>query len=587
MFLQVYSNNLQKVNANSQKNIKKMNLNKIKYTISFSNPSNHYVQVSIKANVLNTNSLFFKMPVWTPGSYLVREYAQNIENTNVQDEKGNNLKYKKTNKNTWEVNCQECDEVIFTYDIYAFDLSVRTSFVDETQAYLNGASTFMYIEGREKEESTLNVNLPNEWTKISTSLQEIEKNIFTVPNFDILVDSPLQIGNHKEISYQQDGTLHRLAIYGTSDFDEDKFLEDVQKITKSATELIGENPCDEYLFIIHFTEKSSGGLEHLNSCTIQCNPEDFTTNYMRFLRLIAHEYFHLWNVKRIKPKTFENFDYNQENYTTLLWIAEGFTTYFELVILLKAGLMSQKIFWENIQERVELIENYQGKNVQSLADASFDAWIKAYRANENYRNSQISYYTKGSLIAMLLDVIILNNTQGEKRLIDVMKYLYEELYKKNQGYTENDITEVLSKIGKEDFSSFLNKYVYSTEEVDYKNYLKNIGLHFSFILANPNKPSLEVSFKNNQIQTVQKYGTAYEAGLNVGDKIITISGYEVRNIENFIAKQKVGDFINITFLRKGVLMSKEVKLLQDSWKNCSINPDTEASDEEKELYEKF
>lgn len=561
-----------------------MNLNPIRYQISFPKPNNHYVQVSIKIHVLDKDFLSFKMPVWTPGSYLVREYAQNVEGVNVQNEQGNTLNYQKLNKNTWEVACKGSKEVVFTYEVYCFDLSVRNSFIDETQAYLNGASLFMYVEGFEKEKSTLKIDLPQEWTKISTSLKETKKNTFEVPNFDILVDSPIQIGTHQELTYQQGNTLHRLAIYGTADFDEESLLEDFQKITASATEIMGQNPCEEYLFIIHFTEKSSGGLEHLNSCTIQCNPEEFVVNYTRFLRLTAHEYFHLWNVKRIKPKAFENFNYNEENYTTLLWIAEGFTTYFELVILLKAGLMTKDVFWENIQERIELIENYHGKKVQSLAEASFDAWIKAYRANENYRNTQISYYTKGSLIALLIDLIIFRNTQGKECIDTVMQHLYAEFYEKGKGYTEDDIAKILSDIGQEDFTAFLNDYVYNTKDVDYKKYLADFGLHFSLILTNPNKASLEVTLKNNTITSIKKYGTAYEAGLSVGDKILSINNYEVKNIEKFIQSQKVGDFVSITFRRKGVLMNKEVKLLQDSHKTCKIQVNTEATEAEKNLY---
>ncbi|MFC0182392.1 M61 family metallopeptidase [Pseudarcicella hirudinis] len=341
---------------------------KIEYVLSMDQPQTHYFDVVVKASNLDAKTkqqgfLDFKMAVWTPGSYLVREYAKNVESVTASS--GNTpLKSDKINKNTWRVRLQSnTQEVTLKYKVYAFELSVRTSFLDDSHGYLNPASIFLYVNDWRHTPSTLSVKPYKNWNTVSTGLKALGNNTFEAENLDILIDSPIEIGVQKVLNFDLKGIPHKVAMYGEAKYDEAKVTADIKKVCETATTVVGEHPCKDYTFIIHNILQGGGGLEHLNSTTCQTSRTSYENpkTYQSFLSLIAHEYFHLWNVKRIRPKALGPFDYENENYTHMLWFSEGCTSFYQSYILRRANLMTPEEYLTTYADEISVTEKPTGK----------------------------------------------------------------------------------------------------------------------------------------------------------------------------------------------------------------------------------
>lgn len=564
---------------------------KITYKLSIPKPHTHYFQVKIEVENIKTNMLNFKMATWTPGSYLIREYSKNVQEIRVFDNKSNNISFVKTAKNTWKVKTVNLEKITFSYQVYAFDWTVRTCFVDNNHASIIGAGAFMWIEGFEKSNAILEIDLPKNWQKISTALKNIEgqKHIFHIPDFDTLIDSPIELGNQQIFDFQALNIPHKFATYNIDNFDKEKLQADVINIVENATKFLGENPCKDYLFITHFSEDSRGGLEHLDSTSLIFPKTDFFTKegYLSYLTLVAHEYFHIWNGKRLAPSELINFDYEKENYTTLLWIVEGFTSYYQYLILHQAGFLSDAELLEKILDYINFIENQAGQKVQSLAESSFDAWIKLYRQNENSQNSMISYYSKGAVIAFMLDLEIIKSTNSTKNLDDFTRLLYQKYYKGNHiGYTEASIKSDLETLTKSDFTDFFQKYIYGISEIDYTYYFDILGFDIKDENLSKANVNTGIKFKQNKIKSIKKDSSAYNSGLNVNDKVIALNHQSIKDIETWISNQKIGDEVIFTVLRKGNLMDIKVILEKDKTKNYQIHVQEEISETQEKFYKK-
>lgn len=532
----------------------------INYEVSMPEPHTHYFEVKMEIIDYEKEYVDIKMPVWAPGSYLVREFAKSVENLSA---KANNklVSTEKLNKNTWRIHSNNAKNISITYAVYAFEMSVRTSFLDASHGYFNGSSIFMFVEELKNNPISLSIIPFEGWKKVSTSLTSVGDFKYKAPNYDILVDSPVEIGNHITFDFSSAGVTHHVAMYGEGNYDIEKLKVDMAKITQAATDVFGENPNKEYTFIIHNLTKGSGGLEHLSSTTLQVNRWTYDEdNYKGFLSLVAHEYFHLWNVKRIRPIELGPFDYNNENYTDLLWVMEGFTSYYDELLLYRAGIYTEDEIISKFRGSINNIENQPGNKVQPVADASFDAWIKAYRPTENSYNTTISYYTKGSVIANMLDLKIINSTNGEKSLDDLMKFLYSEYYKKEQrGFTSSEIKKAIENISGLDLTDFFKNYINGTESFDYPTIFGYAGYNIETVLNK--KPSLGISLNYNTISKVTRNSSAYDGGLNVNDEIIAIDGYRVNGkLDEFIQNKNVGDTINVLISRDEIIQSFEFPL---------------------------
>jgi len=571
---------------------------KIAYVLSMSEPYTHYFEVEINVNEYDKDVIEFLMPVWAPGSYLVREFSKNVEFFRAYDDKNNPLLFEKTNKYTWKVYLNKSRSIRVKYKVYAFELSVRTSFIDASHGYLNGSSIFMYIKGMKDIPSTLKIIPFKDWKKVSTGLTPIKGKYreYSVPNYDILVDSPIEIGNQDVYRFTAAGIPHNIVMYGEGNYNIDSLKIQMAQIVETATEIFGENPNKEYTFIVHNLGNRGGGLEHLNSTTLQFRRWAYDTENRSksFLGLVAHEYFHLWNVKRIRPLQLGPFDYQKENYTKLLWEMEGVTTYYGSQILLRAGFFSPEQYLSRVSRSISSLENRPGNKVQSAAMSSFDTWIKFYRRNENSYNTEISYYTKGSVLGMLLDLEIINNTNGKKSYDDVLRLLYNKYYKKlKRGFTESEYKEAVEEIAGKNLDNFFGSYVNGTKEINYNKYFGYAGLQ----LIDEGKsltrkdPGFQTKYRENKlIVTGVVSGTpAYNNGINVNDEIIAVNNYRVdkKLLDKLIKEYPVGSVLDFLLSRDGILLNIKVKLLNNPVKNFVFEEVDELTDKQVLVYNKW
>ncbi|MFD3001017.1 M61 family metallopeptidase [Pontibacter toksunensis] len=543
----------------------------LRYTLSMPQPHTHYFEVEAELSGVKKNYVDFTLPVWAPGSYLVREFAKNIEGFEATDKSGKALRSEKIDKNTWRVYSNKADVVRAKYDVYAYELSVRTSYLDASHGYVNGTSVFMYPEGYEKLNGTLVVKPFQGWEKVSTGLKSTGNFTYTFPNYDILADSPLEIGNHEVYTFTAAGVPHEVAMYGEGNFDPKELVADMKKVVEEAVEVIGELPVDRYVFIVHNLNRGGGGLEHLNSTTLQTSRWNYGTaaGYNGFLSLVAHEYFHLWNVKRLRPLALGPFNYNQENYTDLLWVSEGITSFYDDLIVRRAGFTTPQRYLDVVAGSIHAVENTPGNKVQTVAEASYDAWIKYYRRNENSNNAEVSYYTKGGVLGHLLNMEVLEATDGEKSLDDVMRYMYNRYYKQlNRGFKEAEFKEALEKISGRNMDAFFSNYVNGTATPNYNEYFDAAGLR----LVNINEgskvaswgASTAVSDGKVMVRAVNRGTSAYEGGLNVNDEIVAVNGYRVGDdLDSFTNRLGVGDTAEVLITRDGKLQTLKIPMLKN------------------------
>lgn len=548
---------------------------KISYTVSFPEAQAHYVDVEMNITGLAQPSLEVKMPVWAPGSYLVREFAKNIESLSANT-KGKDIAAVKINKNTWKINTTGLTSVTIKYKVYAFELSVRTSFIDASHAFLSSTGIFLYPKGMISQPSTINIKPYKDWNKVSTSLETVNGDVFTrtAPNYDILYDSPLEIGTQDVFDFDVDGVHYEVAMYGGGNYDKERLKVDMAKIIREEAAVYAENPNKHYTFIVHNKQRNGGGLEHLSSTVLGASRDQYTNErgYHGFLSLVAHEHFHLWNVKRLRPIALGPFDYDNENYTTNLWIAEGFTAYYQNMILRYAGLSTPEGYLGDMAGDINTVENQPGTKVQPLSESSFDAWIKSYRPNENSYNTGISYYDKGAVIGMLLDLEIINSSKGKYSLNDVMKYMYDTYYKtKKRGYTDAEFKAGFEKFAGKNLDDFYAKYINGLAPINYDKYLNYAGYKLTDELAAGNEPTLGVFFnQRNIITTVLRGGAGWVDGLNVNDQITNIDDTPVTDLNTVIKGKKVGDKIVVTVSRDGQSFKIPVTLKRNNNVNYKI-----------------
>jgi len=554
------------------------------------------------------------MPVWTPGSYLVREFARHVQDFAAFDVSGQALKWEKINKNSWRVATNGSTEWRATYRVYANELSVRTSELNTEHAFLNNATVLMYPDGLLNSASTVHVLAPEPW-KIATGLPPVPgvKNTFRAENFDILYDSPIEASSFKTISFEVKGVPHRIVIDGEGNYDPDRMRSDVQKIVETEVELMGgEVPYKDYTFILHLRSTGGGGLEHLNSTALGFPRFGFKTErgqgstsagpaaqsqrtYRGFLSLVSHEFFHLWNVKRIRPDALGPFDYTKENYTKLLWVAEGITDYYAGLALRRAGLISERDFLSDTAGALQDLQETPGRLVMSAEESSFDTWIKYYRQDENSINSQVSYYDKGAIIGLLLDLEIRKRSRGSKSLDDVMRTLYSEFYKKGRNYTPADFQRISESMAGSSLEDFFAKYVRGTAELDYDSALAAAGLRLetgSSAKATPKAylgADLAQEGERLMVKRVYAGSPAYEQGLNTGDQIIAVNNMRASRefFDARLAEKRPGDLLTLTIFRADDLSMLPIKLGGKVSLPFRIVPLDNPTAEQKRIYESW
>ncbi|MEI8101325.1 MAG: hypothetical protein WCH09_07160 [Bacteroidota bacterium] len=585
---------------------------RVHYNIKIESPHSHYAKVTLRIEDVKPGDLDIYMPIWTPGSYLAREFAKNVESVNAigltADESkmvfvekpinfGKTFEFTKTNKNTWRIMVPKgVQSVEFTYSVYCFELSVRTSFIDDDQALLNMASVLMTVRGSEHLGGDLSIDHPVRWFNYATALdddgesnkyvldypdyewlretKETIRKAFTYPNFDDLVDAPVQLGNFGWFTFDVDGIPHEVALVGVNNANQDKLAKDMQLMCTTMKNIIKEHPCKRYTFIVQNVENGGGGLEHKNSTVLMMSRWAYSdaAKYKGFLGLVAHEYFHLWNVKRIRPIELGPFKYGEENYTSMLWLAEGITSYYDELALFRAGIVSHKEFLGSMAGYINAHENRMGARVATITEMSHDAWIKEYRPNENSKNSTYSYYSKGVIVGFLFDAWISANTGGSKHLDDVMHYLWRNFYAnkalgpEGAGITEKDfinaVKTVVSGSGVANklpisFDDLAKQLLHTTEIPDYKGIFMALGIETKVVQTDALKFGLTCELVGGKtiVKGIHAHPMAAGFGLkvNVNDELLVLNGFRVdNNIDELYIKMGAPKEVSLVVSRGGI-----------------------------------
>ena len=514
----------------------------ISYTLRFPAPQTHYAEVEARIPANGRSTVELMMAVWTPGSYLIREYARTLDGVSAATGKGEPLPVVKTEKNRWRIETRKASEVIVRYRVYSREMSVRTNFVDSGFALINGAATFLTLAGDARRPHEVTLELPPGW-KVSASplpnLGEEGRPRFRADDFDTLVDSPIYAGNARTYPFEVAGKPILLVNEGEdSVWDGPRSAADAEKIVREQAAFWGVEPYPRYVIFNLLTE-SGGGLEHKNACTLMSSRWRSRTHegYLDWLNLVSHEFFHAWNGKRLRPVELGPFDYEREVYTRGLWMVEGITSYYGDLMVRRAGFSTRKEYLKGLSKSIETAQTTPGRLVQSLDESSFDAWIKFYRRDENSANSGVSYYTKGEVVAFLLDARIRRATNGRRSLDDALRLAYQR-FSGERGYRPEDMRKVFEEVAGIDLGDWLHRAVETVEELDYSEALAWYGLRFA---PEPEKKDgepqeqpaawlgMDVEAQGGRlVVTAVKRGTpAYEAGVNVGDEILAIGDYRV------------------------------------------------------------
>ena len=530
------------------------------------------------------------MAVWTPGSYLIREYERHVEHVAATGSGSTALSVTKSAKNRWVVATGGADAVILTYRVYGREMSVRTNWIESGFALINGAPTFLTLADSHARPHEVTVMLHSSWTRVMTALPPLadKEHSFRAATYDMLVDSPILIGSPAVHAFEIDGRIHRLANEGEAGvFDGARAARDLESIAREQHRFWGSIPYRSYVCLNLMTE-SGGGLEHCDSAVLMTSRWATRTRkaYVGWLELASHELFHVWNGKRLRPFALGPFDYEREVHTRSLWVVEGITDYYGDLLLHRAGLTTREEFLASLSNKIDALQTTPGRAVHSIINASFDAWIKFYRPDENSPNTSISYYIKGSVVAFLLDARIRRVSSGRRSLDDVMRVAYEK-YSGERGYSDQEFRAVVEEVARARFESFWSSVLEGTGELEYAEALDTLGLRFKTaepeMGKTPRKATLGAVMKIDGgrlvVSQIRRGTPGHEAGLNVDDELLAIDDFRVRpdqldaRMEQYVA----GDRVSLLVARRDRLISLDVVLGAEPSKSWQLEVDPSAT----------
>lgn len=551
-------------------------LTSVRYRVSFPAPASHYLTVEARFPAIGKNEADLFLAVWTPGSYLIREYARNIEPISASG------RFWKTSKNRWRIETGGAAEIVFTYRVYCREMSVRTNWVEDSFALINGAPTFVTMAELIGEPHEVEIELPGQWKTIVTSLHEMRAR-----NYEELVDSPILCGNPEIHKFDVDGIPHLLANEGGHGvWDGVRAAADAEKIVQHYRAMWGCLPYKNYAFLNLLTE-ASGGLEHRNSSVLMTSRWNTRTRsaYLGWLTLVSHEFFHVWNVKRLRPVELGPFDYETENYTRSLWVAEGITSYYGPLAVRRAELSTTEEYLNELSDDIRKLQTTPGRLVQSAEESSWDAWIRLYRPDENSVNTTISYYTKGAIVAWLLDARIRAATGGAKSLDDSMRTAFAR-FSGETGFATEEFKSVCGETAGVSLDEFFRATVESTAELDYAPALDWFGLRFKDPEAAGHAAigcATRADHGRLVVTKVPVDTPAAHAGIGVDDEIVAIDDFRVRadQLAKRLECYKPGDAVSVLLARREVLLRVAVTLGEEPrrW-TLEIRPDATSTQKE-------
>jgi predicted metalloprotease with PDZ domain len=547
----------------------------IEYTLDLKNPASHLYDVEIAIKGIRETQLSVSMPAWSPGIYRIENYARNVQDFRAVNNRNQPLKWEQTDKQTWRLTKQTADDVTVHYQVFS-------TLLNDQMADVAPPATFMYVVGQKHVPCSVKFNTPGGW-KVYSGLEK-KGDRYSASDYDIFVDAPAFIGEFKVLEFETGGARHRLVFSKpTISLSAPQVTSDVQDIVEAVMAMFGKLPYKEYTFLFKVQPQAGNSVEHLNSTRITVGENDFVTEsaYRQFLATVAHEFFHLWNAKRIRPAVLGPFDYTREAHTRLLWMSEGITSYYGDLLLERAGIDMPAEYFSRIGRVIDSMEHSPGRRLMSAEEASWNAWLRS----DNADNSTISYYTKGELIGLLLDIEIRVRTKNQKSLDDVMRYLMDNYASKGIGVPEEGFLAAIENVAGSDFHEFYESVAQSHRELDYNRYLKQAGLSVNVQLQ-PGTIYLGVEFESGEaglprVKRVTPNSPAELAHLNAGDLLLAMND-ERLTFENFRSRlhsHAIGETIKLTVMRDQRLVGLNIvptEFQEEQWQlNESLGPTPE------------
>ncbi len=568
----------------------------MKYQIECSDPAAHEFGVSLTFVAQGDECL--ELPSWIPGSYMVRNFAQHLHDLKAADEKGHAVALKKLDKQRWALNAQ--GEVTVTYRVYAFDLSVRTAFLDSTRGYFNGPAVFLRVASKQDEPHALTISrIKAAHWNVSTTLPEKKVDDrgfgdYLAANYEELIDNPVEIGEQQSGTFEVNGVPHEMAFTDADEIDLDRICTDVQKACAEHVAMFGELPTDRYLFMTLAIGEGFGGLEHKHCTSLISKRSDLPTKalkaqsdgYRNFIALCSHEYFHLWNVKRIKPEVLQQSDLLSEAHTQLLWAFEGITSYYDELGIVRCGAIERNDYLTMLASAMTRLSRTRGRERQSVAESSFDAWTKFYLQDANAPNVIVSYYNKGGLVSFGLDMWIRDVTQEQKTLDDVMRYLWQHYGRDEKGVPEDAFESVIENVAGTSPHEFFEQYIYGTAELPLDEWFAKVGVGLirrttgktsdtGRCLPTPKDKTKSVirlgarwaqADHGVPLTYVEKDSMAYRAGLSANDLLIAMNDEKLTcdNILGLLERHGVGAEVEVTYFRRDLLHTTKIRIEEGS-----------------------
>jgi predicted metalloprotease with PDZ domain len=549
----------------------------IEYTLNIKNPTSHIYDVEMTIKGLRETSLAVSMPAWSPGMYRIENYARNVQDFHAVNQRNQALKWEQTDKQTWRVMKQASDDVGVRYQVYS-------ALLNDQMADVAPPATFMYVAGQKHVPCSVKYNAPGNW-RIYTGLEK-KGDRYQASDYDIFIDAPAFIGEFKVLEFDTAGAHHRL-VFSKPDVSMSaaQVTSDIQDIVEAAMGVFGKLPYKEYTFLVKVQPQATNSVEHLNSTRITVGENDFVTQtaYRQFLATLAHEFFHLWNVKRIRPAVLGPFDYTRETPTRLLWMSEGFTSYYGDLLLERAGIDQPGDYLSRMGGVIDSLQHAPGRKMMSAEEASWSAWLRS----DNAENNTVSYYTKGEIVGMLLDIEIRARTRSQKSLDDVMRYLMDTYANKGIGLPEDGFLKAVEAVAGSDFHEFYQAAVQSHQELDYNRYLKQAGLSTS-TQRQPGTIYFGIEFEAGnppRIKRVVPNSPAERAKLDAGDLLVAMND-ERLTFENFrsrLHEHGIGETIKLTILRDDRLINVNIVPVEFQEEQWSLNESFQPTPDQLQL----
>jgi predicted metalloprotease with PDZ domain len=585
----------------------------IRYSIRAASPEAHRYEVSCLVADPDPDGQEFALPAWIPGSYMIREFARHVVAIRAASG-GRKVAIEKVDKHSWRAGPTRGAPLAVTIEVYAFDLSVRGAYLDTTRGFFNGPCVFLRPIGKAGRACEVEIVAPRgaryrDW-RVATALKRVDARpygfgTYCAGDYDELIDSPVELGPFTLATFRSGGVPHDIAIAGRHDADMERLARDCKRICDTQLALFGKPPAlsparDRYVFLVNALGEGYGGLEHRASTALVCARDELpragergvAEAYRGFLGLVSHEYFHTWNVKRIKPAAFTPYDLDRENYTRLLWAFEGFTSYYDDLTLVRAGLVSIEDYLGMLAKSITALARTPGRQLQSIAESSFDAWIKYYRQDENTPNAVVSYYGKGSLVALALDLTLRAKTRGRRSLDDLMRLAWQRYGALGVGVPEDGIETLARELAGTSLASFFESAVYGTDELPLAPLFAGVGVRLTMRAANGAEdrggfargaraaaaaeprvdPGWRLAAGDTKLSHVLTGGAAEAAGLAAGDTIVAVDGLRAsaKSLPRLLGRRRAGETVRLHVFRRDELFDTVLALRAGAADTCDL-----------------